>query len=179
MSFVSKFRMEGSEVCLVSDFLSRISIVLKQSHSHAVLGVGNRSMDSLTAAICPRTIVATLKRRRNYASNKFLTQLYTQPQSRLQKSSASLSDHDGGMESGERNRTRNRTKEKIESPLSMDNAKIQAQKHKRKQNPVGIIEKEPWLKPFEGALRDRYKRLKDLRDKIEEEDESLLEFARA
>ncbi|CAI5497303.1 unnamed protein product, partial [Closterium sp. Naga37s-1] len=52
-------------------------------------------------------------------------------------------------------------------------------KGKARIDPVGIVASDPSLKAFEGELRARYKRLKDLRQYIDEEDEDLLELANA
>ncbi|CAI5509847.1 unnamed protein product [Closterium sp. Naga37s-1] len=52
-------------------------------------------------------------------------------------------------------------------------------KGKARIDPVGIVASDPSLKAFEGDLRARYKRLKDLRQLIEQEDEDLLELANA
>ncbi|CAI7777761.1 unnamed protein product [Closterium sp. NIES-54] len=52
-------------------------------------------------------------------------------------------------------------------------------KGKARIDPVGIVASDPSLKAFEGELRARYKRLKDLRQLIEQEDEDLLELANA
>ena len=142
--------------------------------------VSNRGMDSLTGVVSQGTIVRTLKLHSKYAPKKFPARLHTRQRSKWpRKASASYSDHNGGTGSGERDGTGRRTRTKVDDVDALENSNRKVPKQQRKPNPVGIIEKEPWLKPFEGELRDRYKTLKDLKDKIEEEDENLLEFARA